>query len=417
MRTEFFSSPSQVSTYELCARKWAWRNIDGIEAPPNKYAAFGLKTHSYLEKWLKKRVPPGGGKEAQLAQLMLAHLPPPHLVDPQNVEFETAIKIGDVNFAIVIDLFMPDLEVPTVYDHKTTKDFKWALRAEALTGEPKAMMDDVQATMYSAWAFVKTGASQVDVQWTYGKSEGAPDVHPVKRTFLRHDVEERLKKSIRSAQEMRVIQESGCTAIEVPYDATGCEAFGGCPYQSLCNLSARDKMASIMAQGVASMSESKPLQEDFIKKMRDRKNKNGASPGQVNPPAVKAEAAPAAAAPTTNKLAAKMAARKAAAAAPAPAPEPEPEVVAEAAPAEEEAPKAGRGRPKGSKNSTVAAAAPEPPPMSEQWVAFAGQGAPHILGTLSDEDVIDPEMQALTAQAIAGFADAMLKEYLGRFGD
>lgn len=399
MRTEFFSSPSQVSTYELCPRKWAWRNIDGIEAPPNKSAEFGLKTHKLLEKWLRARVPPGGGREAKLAQVMLAHLPPPHLIDPQNVELETAIKIGDVNFAIVIDLWMPELEVPTVYDHKTTKSFNWALT-------PDAMPDDVQATMYSAWAFVKTGASQVAVQWTYGKSEGAPDVHPVKRTFLRQDVEERVKKSIRSAHEMRVIQESGCTAIEVPYDATGCEAFGGCPYQSLCNLSARDKLASIVAQGVTSMSE--PLKEDFIKKMRDRKGKNGASPGQVNPPESKA-----AAAPPTNKLAAKLAARKAAEQQAA-APEPEPVMITDPLPAvEDEAPKVRRGRPAGSKN---AAAAPEPPPMSEQWVAFASLAAPVVLGTLSDEDMLDPELQEGAAQTVAGFADALLKEYLGRFG-
>lgn len=155
---------------------------------------------------------------------------------------------------------------------------------------------------------------------------------------------------------------------------------------------------------------SAPLKEDFIQKMKDRKAKNGASPGQVNPPPVTA-AAPAA---STNKLAAKLAARKAAEqqTATAPVPEPEPDPLPAA---EEEAPKAGRGRPRGSKNAATAAA-PKPPSPSDQWVAFASLAAPVVLGTMSDEDMLDPEMQEGVAQTVAGFADALLKEYLGRFG-
>jgi hypothetical protein len=383
MRTEFFSSPSQVSTYELCARKWAWRYVDGIEGPPNKFAEFGIKTHAYLEKWLALRVPPSGSPEARVAQVMLAHLPPPHLVDPKNVEIESGITVEGINFIMKLDLWMPDLELPTVYDHKTTKSFDWALT-------PKAMSDDVQATMYAGWAFVKTGAPRIGVQWTYGKTQGSPEAHPVRRILERAEVAERLARSIRSSHEMRVIQESKCSAIEVPYDASGCEAFGGCPYRDLCNLTARDKLEAFMSQGTA--------KEDFLQKMRERKGKNGASPGQVNPPESKvAESA------LVNKLAAKLASRKAAEEPPELQPDP---IV------EEEAPKArGRGRPAGSKN-----AAPEPTPASDQWVVFASHAVQPLIGALQLEEVADGEMQEGVAQTAGLFADAMLKEYLSRFG-
>jgi hypothetical protein len=412
-------SPSQVATYELCARKWAWEWLDGAERSPNKFAEFGIKVHSYLELWLKKRVPPSGGvsvgksvqQEARTAQMMIPHLPPPHLVDPDCVEMAAGIVVGGVQFIMQIDLWMPELDPPVVYDHKTTGSFDWALR-------PDVMHEDVQATLYAAWALVKTGAPGVAAQWTYGLRGGAANAMTVRAVLTPAMIEDRVGRSVQSAREMALILEQGGRAIDVPYDAAGCGAFGGCPFQEKCNLSPQDKLRSLMSQGTA--------KEDYLIKLRARKGANGAAVGAVNPPPV-AQAAPAPvaqAAPTPaataaprNKLAERAAQRRAAAAAAAPVEtvaEPVPEPVAEVAAAEpaatEEAPKRTRGRPAG------ATSAPKPATPEDHWVAFASSAQRAVIATLDPGDLIDAEMQESVAQTAGLFADALLKEYLSRFG-
>jgi len=400
-------SPSQVSEYELCARKWAYQWVDGLRKPKHASALFGIKTHDLLKVWLKKRVPPAGGPEAKVAQMILPHLPPPHLVDPANVEREAGIQIEDERFALAFDLWMPELEPPVIYDHKTTSDFQWALAEDV-------MCVDVQATSYAAWAMVETGRSEVAVQWTYGKTKGAADAHVVRAVLTREAIAPRLRQTLRSAREMRLILLNAQSAKEVPYDATACEAYGGCPFRELCNLSPQERIMAVMSQGTS--------KENYLEKLRNRKGANGApaSPGQVNPPPVVATSAPAqqmqapppaAAAPKPpNKFAARMAAK----AAPPPepelphgsgglvTPEPEPE-----APAAEETPKRGRGRP---------TAEPKPAPAADVWASFAATSLVSLMGALQMEEVADSDMQEGVAQTAGAFADAMLKEYLSRFG-
>jgi hypothetical protein len=416
-------SPSQVSTYELCARKWAWSWLDGLYGPPHKSAVFGKKVHRFLELWLKKRVLPSGGPEAKVAQIMLPHLPPPHLVDPDHVEMSAGIVIGGIRFIMEIDLLMPELQPPVVYDHKSTSSFDWALRSDV-------MDEDVQATLYAAWALVATGAPKVATQWTYGLTVGAPKAMPVRAELTLEMIEDRVGRSVKSAHEMKLLIDEGTTAIDVPYDANGCGAFGGCPFQEKCNLSPQDRLRSIMSQGTA--------KEDYLIKLRARKGANGAAVGAVNPPPVAQAAPPPAAAapppataappPATaapppapaagaprNKLAERAAARKAAAAAAAApvetvaAPVPEAEPAAEPA-ATEEAPKRTRGRPAG------ATSAPKPATPEDHWVAFASSAVQPLIVTLSPDDVVDPEMQEGVAQTAGAYADALLREYLSRFG-
>jgi hypothetical protein len=412
-------SPSQVSTYELCARKWAWEWLDGAERSPNKFAEFGIKTHSYLELWLKKRVPPSGGvsvgrsvqQEARTAQMMIPHLPPPHLVDPDHVEMSAGIVIGGVQFIMQIDLWMPELDPPVVYDHKTTGSFDWALR-------PDVMQEDVQATLYAAWALVATGAPKVAAQWTYGLRGGAANAMTVRAVLTPAMIEDRVGRSVQSAREMALILEQGGRAIDVPYDAAGCGAFGGCSFQEKCNLSPQDKLRSLMSQGTA--------KDDYLIKLRARKGANGAAVGAVNPPSVtQAAPPPAAAAPPPaaaaaataaprNKLAERAAQRRAAAAAAAPVetvaePVPEAEPVAEPA-VTDEAPKRTRGRPAG------ATSAPKPATPEDMWSLFAAASVRPLIGSLQMEDVGDPDMQESVAQTAGLFADALLKEYLSRFG-
>jgi hypothetical protein len=296
MQVEWVFSASQIDTYELCPRKWAWRYIDDLPTTPNAAAQLGTDVHNTLEKWLRNKIPPQVADPAgKIAAAMLPFLPPPQAVKAEYVERRFQVTLGDYHFVGYMDLVMP--EGPVVYDHKTTSDFRWAKSAEDL-------IDDVQATLYGYWGFIHfPNVIQVSLQWTYGRTRGAAMVQPVKRQVTRGDIEPRLLKTIQSAGEMLLIKRNVESAIEVPYEASACEAFGGCPFKDKCNLTAAERMNAIMTQGSA--------KEGFLAKLQARKAAAvgaGTNGTAINPPEQHASAPVSETAPTAPAPAAAPAA-------------------------------------------------------------------------------------------------------------
>lgn len=242
-REDFFVSATQVSTAELCLRKWAFRYIDKIRAPPNKFAVLGVDTHGHTEKWLKGSVVPYGDKSAELSQALIPLLPPPQYVDPAHVEMNQLYSFvtHDVHFILVVDLWVPYAlgGVPRVFDHKTGSNPDYWLTPETL---PR----DIQGSLYGAWGMHKSGSPVVDLQWNYVKTKGAMTTKAVVARVDGPMISERLEKSVETAKLLRVVAQSGARAMDVRYDAAGCSAYGGCPYQDRCNLSPVDRVRSIM---------------------------------------------------------------------------------------------------------------------------------------------------------------------------
>jgi hypothetical protein len=295
------------------------------------------------------------------------------------------MALADVKFVGDMDLFMPAgtvSEFPRVYDHKFTRDLKWALPAES-------MVDDVQATLYAAAGLLKTGAREIEVQWTYGKTEGAPKATATVARLNGSMIRARVERSIETSRNLRLIREAGLKTLDLPYNAGACQQYGGCPFRKLCNLTPEEEMESVMAQGSA--------QDSYLEQLRARKNGQGiAQP--VNPPTAAAptvvQSPVPSPAPASGGALAALQARRAiatpapaqttAAEPPAAAPSPVPEPAAEK-------PARGPGRPKSA-------------PLEERWAGFMAAATPLIVNM--DGDI------ATAAQ----MADDMLKEYLQRFG-
>lgn len=307
--TPYRSSASQVSTFEDCARKWAFLKIEKIETPPNRFAAFGLKSHGYLEEWFTRATLPPAGKPGACARAILVHLPPPQ-TPGIDVEHEISIEIGGVPFKGFIDVRMLKRDPrPLVSDHKTTGNLKWALR-------PEDLPNDVQATIYALDTMDEAGVDAVDLQWTYATRDRARAL-PVLRTVTRDEIAPRIEKTAESVQAMKTLFENQTPALDIPPNIGACEKYGGCPFQDRCNLTPREKMRSIMEQ------EEKTA---FFEKLQKRRNKNGTPTPTPDPETVAAVQA---------------------------APEPEPAAINPP-----EAPKKKRGRPK--KAAPVVEAKPEP---------------------------------------------------------
>jgi hypothetical protein len=197
----------------------------------------------------------------------------------------------------------------------------------------------------------QTSTDVVQLQWTYATRKARPQVLPVRRLITRDEILPRVSQTVASAREMQSILNAGCTAIEVPYDASACDAFGGCPFRTNCNLTTQQKIQSAMTQ--------ENQKNSFLQRLQARKaGASGAAPATfaVNPPEAAAPVAP----PMPTYVA------------PEPAPEPTLEVqdiaeqIAEVTAAVAEPFKRGRGRPRKDESApapvaavaTVAAVAP-----------------------------------------------------------
>ena len=277
----YLFSASQISTFEMCPRKWAWNKIDKLESPPNKYAEMGTQVHHHLENWLRHRKLPAVGEAAVVANAMIPHLPPPQAVQPDDIEREFHWRFHEVAFRGFIDLihFDSSKEVPvTIYDHKTTSDLQWAKTAEDLGV-------DVQAPLYARVLMDQTSTDAVQLQWTYATRKARPQVLPVRRLITRDEILPRVSQTVASAREMQSILNAGCTAIEVPYDASACDAFGGCPFRDNCNLTTQQKVQSAMSQ--------ENQKNSFLQRLQARKAGVAApAASAINPPEAAIPAAP-----------------------------------------------------------------------------------------------------------------------------
>jgi len=53
----YHCSASQISTAELCLRKWAYKKLDGLSDPPGAAAALGSAVHKQIELYLRSGQP------------------------------------------------------------------------------------------------------------------------------------------------------------------------------------------------------------------------------------------------------------------------------------------------------------------------------------------------------------------------
>lgn len=254
MSVSLFISPSQIESFRLCPRKWAYNKIDRIPQAQSEAAAFGEAAHKYREDWLIHGIPPSSDDKAgRLARVGMEHLPPPGLAQVE-VKLELFQQLGDKTLGITgrIDFFVPNQEegkvfgeygIPLVGDHKTSSGEQWVKTAEKLKG------GDPQAAIYGAWAIANTRAEAVDLHWSYMIKASSPRQLQVKTRMSALEVVEQYNKVLDDAKQMLAYKEQQVSAKDVEPNPKACEAFGGCPYRDICPITNQEKIGAIMAQG------------------------------------------------------------------------------------------------------------------------------------------------------------------------
>lgn len=148
-----------------------------------------------------------------------------------------------------------------VYDHKTTKDFKYSktvCEEEWAEGEgcenPKCLRcNDLQCLLYTLDSMRRKGAASFPLAWNYGRTRWEPVTHwPETKVIPRRGLVSR-------ARAERVVSAAGATAqiakrlsvfkshTEVPPNPSHCKNFGGCSFKGICGpFTAEQEIEAIM---------------------------------------------------------------------------------------------------------------------------------------------------------------------------
>lgn len=308
-------SPSQVETAKLCLRKWGFNKLDGLATPSNKYAQTGHDSHEVLELWQRDgKVVDLTTDIGKIVSAGLKFLPQPgtHRTEEQFV-FDT----GRVVFHGRMDLRgQPTSRVQSVWDHKTTSSFTWMKT-------PIVLRRDAQAVIYSKAALAEAHAhglrwgstlERVELNWVYYQTtperprSRKVQLHVLQDEHARHpecpdnvlpehfgvmtlsELDERFAEVEELGVQLLGLYRDKPKASELPYNATACGAFGGCPFQGgPCKLTYSERIESMESQ---SKAKSLTLAEKIRNNLTAAASAAAAIAGAAPPAAPKAPAAP-----------------------------------------------------------------------------------------------------------------------------
>ena len=264
-------SATQIDTADSCLRKWAWEKIDRFPRAQNESAALGGEVHeAQLEPWLRDGKPFDLTKKSGQIALAGMHLIPAPGTPHMGVETEFVLHAWGHRIYGRKDIEFTDR--PEVWDHKTTKDMKWSKT-------PEELRSNIQAVIYAADAMVKNGTDYADLRWVYYKTTKPYKATRVELRLLRPELEPTLLRIKDVADTIQLIRDSGLKAADLPPNPTHCDAYGGCPYQAVCNLSTRERMRALMSQ-----QQTDAEKEAFKAKLRAMNGDQAGATG-INPPA------------------------------------------------------------------------------------------------------------------------------------
>lgn len=242
-------SASQLETFLLCERRWAFQKIERLESPPSKYQQFGLDLHETLEHWLKFATPiPIDSMVGKVALTGIPLLPLPK-TPGLRIEEASAVRSSVVDYFVKADLMAPqgwdmsDGGVPIVVDYKSTGNQAWAKT-------PEELADNIQANIYAAEAMVRYETDVAELRWIYyHRSERPKPAKLVQLRLTKAHVEKQFDRLDEISSRILERYDTTEKALDLPPTLSACEAFGApCPFQDRCAVSAKERIRSAMAQ-------------------------------------------------------------------------------------------------------------------------------------------------------------------------
>lgn len=265
-------SVSQVESFLLCQRLWAFDKIDKIKVPEKESTKLGGEVHDMAEAYLKHGIPID--KETQAGSILMSgfHYLPAPKTPGMTVEEWFVLESGSAVYRGLKDIEIipknPGL-LPQVKDHKTTGNFQWMKT-------PDQLLKDIQAGIYAADAMRKTSKTKVELEWIYYRTKGARKSLNSKVIITSEHVKPILDKVEQTAQKMIRVLNNVEHGIDAEPNFSSCSAYGGCPHKNVrCTVNAKSALTSMFRQKVLENKMGKDT-ASFLASLRNR-DKSGAS--------------------------------------------------------------------------------------------------------------------------------------------
>ncbi len=233
-------SPSQIKTWKLCNRKWAFQYLCGMKSIGGLAAQFGIRTHAINEGYFKTGALPTDKDTPEFRAFAVAvkHWPERELITGVEVPILAASDVSPYKG-------FQDLDWPGgVGDLKTTKNFAYALDEEDLT-------TDIQALIYLFAKITRENLGAALARWVYTTSKAPHQAMRVQKALTADQIREGIAKHVDplASEIQRAYKLNVVTDCAPNWDS--CYAFGGCQFRNLCNKNERDGLMPTAAEIIA----------------------------------------------------------------------------------------------------------------------------------------------------------------------
>ena len=257
-------SVSQIESWLLCQRKWAFRYVDRKKRPRTLSARIGVIVHAIAEFYLTWGCFPSSipseidaeflrdGEEPcslseyasamRAAQAMGTHLD--QLVAAKAVpEGEFLFQSPSARWRGYKDATLRSEDRAVIVDFKTTKDAKYTKTAIELIA-----LGDVQAVVYAVDEFLRNPKlDEITLGWLYCLVDPKRSSAWLVEGKITRETAFRYFAFLDStAAEISTKRKSLNVAHDYAPTASACDAYGGCPYRGDCNLSPLERLLGSM---------------------------------------------------------------------------------------------------------------------------------------------------------------------------
>lgn len=245
-------SASQLSLFETCMRKWAFKYIEGLGESETFQLALGLRVHAILEDYLRDGTPPNRDETWTYpdhdgtyfpGRIALSMMPADSFPLPGtgHVEHGFEFTVNGVLWNGKLDWHLIGATRVWLTDHKTSVDpAKWGLTDET-------MPLDTQARIYAA-AFASLGLP-ITARWNYGARDASPrKARVAQHTFDPREAWAYFMENIQPiGEEIRRLRLAKVDPLSLEANANNCHRYNKpCPHIERCNLTNKERMKSLM---------------------------------------------------------------------------------------------------------------------------------------------------------------------------
>lgn len=239
-------SPSQISTFRDCPRKWAFDKIDKVPRKSTPATQFGTDAHLAMELYGREGSKPNFAMATAPERAALKVIEGEQVLsqvegilyegrDMHGVpgpssdatgKFSLSIEGKPYNLHGYLDYIDPrDESHVIITDYKFLKDDKWIKSTEQLAVDP-------QALIYSYYAFSVWAAEQVTFSHEVGVKKKQPYRRRTSITFGRNDAKfwAGMQKIFDTCDDIYAAKQ----AMQFEKNTSACFMYGGCTYKALC---------------------------------------------------------------------------------------------------------------------------------------------------------------------------------------